>query len=145
MAGELGKNLIVAVAIAAVLVTLFNVGFSMLFEEPTYPDCYPKVDTAGTVDEIDCSAAYQTYDDARTGFNRALFVYSLILGLGALAVGLMANLRAISWGIAAGGAIQLIWGGVAYWTYMGKFIRFGTLTLVLVALIWLANWKLNKK
>ena len=93
--------------------------------------------------QAECRGEYQ---DARSLYNRNVFIFLVILGLISMGAGFVTTaVKAVSTGFLFGGLLSLIIASMRYWSDMNEFLRFATLIVTLVGLIWLGYKKLKDK
>lgn len=86
------------------------------------------------------------YQDAREIYNRNVFIFLIILGLISMGAGFVTTaVKAVSTGFLFGGLLSLIIASMRYWSDMNEYLRFTTLIVALVGLIWLGYKKLKDK
>jgi len=94
-----------------------------------------------------CNPTYtcgQLYDDARSVYNRNVFIVLVILGIGSLVLGAsILGLSVVSLGFSFGGVVSLLIGSARYWSDMNDILRVVVLALALGALIWLGVKKIK--
>ena len=112
-----------------------------LFESPS---------VNGTIESKgNCDSTYscrKEYDKASEGYNRIVFIATLIIGVIAVLVGGLAlkKVVSISSGVMGGGVLTIIYGTIRYWGNMPDKLRFFVLGIVLGILIWI-SYKTYKK
>ena len=90
-----------------------------------------------------CRADHQ---DARSLYDRNVFIILIIAGLVSLGVGYgISAAAAVSSGLVFGGVLSFIIGTMRYWSNMDDYLRFIVLGLALVVLIWIGYRKVSGK
>jgi len=93
-----------------------------------------------------CDANYtcrQEYDDARSLYNRNVFVVMVILGVISITAGIFISVSSVSLGLSLGGVLSLVIGSMGYWSNMNDLLRVIVMAIALVALIWVGIKKLR--
>jgi len=85
----------------------------------------------------------QDYDDQREGYDKIVFILTLILGIITIIVSVWLGLASVSAGLMAGGIITIIYGVIRYWEHSTDVLRFILLGAALAILIWLGYKKLK--
>lgn len=94
---------------------------------------------------VECDTCNVEYRDASEGYNKVIFIVTLILGLAAVIIGaLILKIEPVGSGIMGGGVLTMIYGTLRYWGNLADVGRFIILGLILAILIWLGYKKLNK-
>lgn len=95
-----------------------------------------------------CNATYtcqKNYDDARSVYNRNVFIILVVLGVLALVLGaFLAASSVVSLGLSFGGVLSLIVGSARYWSDMQDVVRVVVLACALAALIWIGIRKIKE-
>lgn len=92
---------------------------------------------------VKCS---QDYEQAKSFYNRNVFMVLITVGLIALILGLaVISINALANGFLAGGLILMIIGTIRYWSETDDYLRFAILGVTLIILIWLGYKKLKTK
>lgn len=95
-----------------------------------------------------CNATYtcqQNYDDARSVYNRNVFIILVVLGVVVLALGAFLTASSVvSLGLSFGGVLSLIIGAARYWSDMHDIVRVIVLACALGALIWIGVRKIKE-
>ena len=87
------------------------------------------------------SKCQRPYQDAVSQHALYAFVLMVVLGIGALATGLMPlGSSAIASGLSCGGALALVIGSISYWSNAGGWIRLTIAATGLVALLYI-GWQ----
>jgi len=77
-------------------------------------------------------------------YSRVVFMVYLISGFLALVIGLaLKNNKVVSFGFGVGGVANIIVGFLFYWRYLGDYIRFVAVGILLALLIWFAYKKMR--
>lgn len=87
----------------------------------------------------------QEYEDARTVYNRNVFVALVVLGVFALVAGFFIAADAVSLGFSLGGVLALIIASIRYWSDMNDVLRVVVLAVALAALVWLGIKKVRRQ
>ncbi|MFA5174042.1 MAG: hypothetical protein WC438_02575 [Candidatus Pacearchaeota archaeon] len=93
-----------------------------------------------------CDFYYQCQQEQEAAFNKyklVVFIISLIVGLIALALGIILKLPSVSSGLMLGGTFLIFYGTIVYWTNLTNLLRTIILGLALIVLIWLGYKKLK--
>lgn len=145
--GDLLKQLIICVAIAALLPLSSWAGATMLHPRTRLKDLMAQQQRVGqeTYDTKNVEARGKSRDEAerltklineeRRLFYRAMFWVGFPIGLTALVVGLFLRSVAVGTGLAFGGLCTLTAGCYSYWDDMGDALRFFSLLIVLAILM----------
>lgn len=96
-----------------------------------------------------CNVTYtcqQKYDDARTLYNRNVFIVLVVLGVLSLVAGAyLTHLSSVvSLGFSFGGVLSLIIGSMRYWSDMQDVLRVVMLGVALAVLVWLGIKKIKE-
>lgn len=94
-----------------------------------------------------CDADFQCrqeYDDARSDYNRNVFIITLFIGLiGLVAGGIFLKVESVSIGLMGGSLITIVYGVIRYWGEAPDVLRLLILGIVLAVLIWAGYYKLR--
>jgi hypothetical protein len=85
----------------------------------------------------------QEFDDARSVYNRNVFVVLAILGVASILAGIFITVSSVSLGLSLGGVLSLIIASIRYWSDMDEILRVIILAVALIALIWVGIKKLR--
>lgn len=148
------KANILAWAIAIVLVIFIAVGVSTFYERPEWEECYRPAPCA--VGDEECNKQFDELvkqeieecedknESAMEAYSRVVFMIFLVAGFLALVVGLLLRSnKVVSFGLGVGGVANIIIGFLFYWRYLGDYVRFIAVTILLVILIWIAYKKMR--
>jgi len=148
------KSKILAWAIAIVLVIFVSVGISTFYPSPDYEECYRPAPCV--VGDEECNKQFdevvkkeieecQDKNDAiMESYSRVVFIVYLIAGFLALIIGLvLKSNKIVSFGFGVGGVANMIIGFLFYWRYLGDYVRFVAVGILLVLLIWFAYKKMR--
>ncbi len=95
-----------------------------------------------------CDATYTCNKDLQSAmsvYNRNVFIVLVILGVVALALGVVfSSITAVALGLSFGGVISLVIGSVRYWSDMNDVVRVLVLAIALAGLIWLGIKKIRE-
>jgi hypothetical protein len=146
-AGELIKQLIIWVSVAALLPLTSVAGATMLHPRTKLMDLMAQQQRVGqeTYDTKDVTAREKSrdqaealrkqIDDERRAYYGAMFWVSFPIGFAALVVGMFLRAVPVGTGLAFGGLCTLTAGCYSYWNDMGDAVRFFSLLVVLVAVV----------
>jgi len=148
------KATILMWAIAIVLVIFVSVGVATFFHKPGYEECYRPAPCA--VGDTNCQKQFdetvkneiKQCEDSnqvlREAYEKKVFLSYLIAGFIALVIGLvLKNSKIVSFGLSVGGVGNFIVGFLRYWGYLGDYIRFIAVGILLALLIWIAYKKMR--
>lgn len=154
--GDLLKQLVICIAIAALMPLTSWAGATMLHPRTTMVELQDKRNRAQqeTYDTKDQNQRNQRRDEIAAltdqireetrKFYRAMFWVGFPIGLAALVVGLFLRSIAVGVGLSFGGLCTLVAGCYSYWDDMGDHLRFWSLLSVLVFLIGIGLTKFGR-
>jgi uncharacterized protein (DUF983 family) len=103
-----------------------------------------KTNDLGCQEAIECSTCNIDYDKARDNFEKTAFIISLIVGIIAIGIGVVAKVNAIGTGLMGGGLLLIVIGTMQYWSGLQQYARLIILGLVLGILIFIGQKKFSK-
>ncbi len=144
------KTNILAWAIAIVLVIFVSVGISTFYSSPDYEECYRPITLEGpnvkiSAEEIQEQKVCMDKNNAlREAYEKNVFLIYLVAGFIALIIGLiLKGNKIVSFGLGVGGLGNIIVGFLRYWRYLGDYVRFIAVGILLALLIWFAYKKIR--
>ncbi len=166
------KNIIIAVGIIILTVSVGIYGVQTLYHAPEYNDYCAEaemnwyVNTSVQCEELGgkwngyvgpktvdspigyCDTAYtcrMQYDADMKDYSKIVFLISIPLGIIIIAAGaLIFGLEAVGAGLMAGGVGIILWGVGGFWNFAEDWLKFLLSLAGLVALVWLAYYFNNK-
>lgn len=102
-----------------------------------------KSDSNGCPTEAYCETCGTEYSEARDRYNANVFVPLLVIAVGALVVGILIKVEAVSIGFLLGGILGLIIATMRFWGQLQDVFRLLILGIALVILIWLGYKKIK--
>jgi hypothetical protein len=146
----LARQIIVGFGIAAIFPALIYYGLSTVYPPPKQDDYYSYADppSAATPEERKAHAAEQakrraSFTKAARSFARVMFVVSIVLGLIAIVLGAYLKPHAIAAGLILGGICS---GALGYWSYssyLDDWLRFTSLLVGFIALLFIGFRRLD--
>jgi hypothetical protein len=148
----IAKKIALGFGIAIVFPLLIHYGVSTFVSSPKWEDFVPY----RTYDPYASSAERaqrdakerarrDAYKAAEGFFERRLFAVAVPLGLVALAVGAFLRLPAIGTGLMFGGLFSVCDGYFNYWSQLSDALKFGSLMIAFLLLLFLGYRRLERK
>jgi len=107
---------------------------------------YTKTSPTQTQFQGYCNFNYKCEQEFRTAqdnYNLVVFIVAVIVGIIAVAFGIVLQLTSVSSGLMLGGAFLMFYGTMTYWEKLSNWIRVIILGIALAILIWLGYKKLK--
>lgn len=150
----LAKKIVLGFGIAVLLPMMVYYGVSTFSPKPEYRDYqienyHEKHDRASTEEKIELEEQKSKLDDQRREhkkrFQRHLFFVAAPVGIIAVIAGSIIAVQAIGTGFMLGGIITLSEGYVCYWPQLEDWIRFISLIIGFIVLVFIGYRKLAGK
>lgn len=150
----LAKKIVLGFGIAILLPLTVYYGVSTFSSEPKYRDYqienyHEKHERATTEQQIELEQRRTQLNNQRIAdekrFQRHLFFVAAPIGIIAIIVGSVIAVQAIGTGLMLGGIITLAEGYICYWSELQDWMRFASLLIGFVVLIFIGYHKLTGK
>lgn len=151
----LARQIAIGFGIALVFPLLIYYGVSTFHHAPQLRDYEVKVDyvqnpTAEKQKEIEAQKnerdkKYAEFRTAAKEFSRILILVSTPLGVAAILIGAYLKYFAIGTGLILGGILSLGWGYFSYWDYLDDWIRFVSLLIGFVILLFVGYRRVGQR
>ncbi len=155
------KQKLIVIALMIVTVAFVFTGIYLVFDSPTYDDCYDKRAVPLEIDNLELCSEYNgtwtensycdlysecssAYDAEYSVFRSRVFVSSFIIGAIVLMSAIFISIPILSAAMMGSGIVILLISLMQYWEKLGEIYRFVILGVTLVALIWIAVKKFSK-
>ncbi|HIJ11959.1 TPA: hypothetical protein HA278_07920 [Candidatus Woesearchaeota archaeon] len=152
------KQTILSLAIALIFVLFVGYGIEVFHDNPDYPDLHHVITEENCTEQQGkwvqspkfegqetrgfCEVGDQ-FKENRTRHDKIVFIVSIIVGLGAVIVGMVLRKDAISTGVLGGGVLTILYGTIRYWDHASDILKFILLGVALAVLIWVGYTKLK--
>jgi hypothetical protein len=124
------KNIALGIGIMILLPIITNVGTRLIVKYPNYS-------------KIDKSYTRESYRSDMQKFNKYHFYTHATTGIVAIFIGVVAPIPFLSMGLVLGGVFCLVGGYFSYWNEIGDLIKFISLLIALLLLVF-SSFKLAK-
>lgn len=148
----IAKKIALGFGIAVVFPMLIHYGVSTFISSPKWEDFFPhrSYDPYLSSDEraqrdAEESTMRDAYKAAEGSFQLRLFEVAVPLGLVALTIGAFLSLPAIGTGLMFGGLFSVCDGYFNYWSQLSDALKFGSLLIAFVLLLFLGYRRLERK
>ena len=140
--------------IAIILPMLIHYGVSTFTPSPKWEDYndanyYTKYQQAAPGEkkqlESQHNKKYESYRSHRKVFERNLFYVAAPLGIIAIVMGSLLVVQAVGAGLIFGGIFTLVDGYCWYWSELQDWMRFLSLLIAFIVLVYMGYWKLQEK
>ena len=149
----LAKKFALGFGIAIILPMLVHYGVSTFSPSPKWQDryntySYQKYQNATPEEKIkldqERDAATKRWQEKEKIFQRHLFMVAVPIGLAAIIIGAVSIIQAIGTGLMFGGIFTLVDGYCWYWSELQDWMRFLSLLVAFIVLIFIGYRKLAK-
>ncbi len=149
----LAKKFAVGFGIAILLPMIVYYGVTTFAPAPKWgdyaiEDYYHRYDEASEEEKIQLRQQKRELDDQREQaekiFAKKLFVIAVPVGIIAIIIGALVSVSAIGTGLMFGGIFTLTEGYISYWSQLPDSLRFASLLVAFVVLIFIGYRKLSK-
>ncbi len=149
----LAKKFALGFGIAIILPMLVYYGVSTFSPPPKFQEYYPayidigdqKMDAAQRKDvQKERQQKLDRYKSAQKSFSRHLFYTAAPIGVAAILIGAFSSIQAIGTGLMFGGIFTLTTGYLCYWSELADGMRFLSLLIGFIVLMYIGYKKLAK-
>jgi len=149
----LAKKFALGFGIAIILPMLVHYGVSTFSPSPKWQDryntySYQKYQNATPEEKIkldqERDAATKRWQEKEKIFQRHLFMVAVPIGLAAIIIGAVSIIQAIGTGLMFGGIFTLVDGYCWYWSELQDWMRFLSLLVAFIVLVFIGYRKLAK-
>lgn len=139
---NLGKSIFLAVGLAVLFSLAIHLVLKIALPAPEYPiaTCVPTTGTTSGCGTVYDQAQAQYQNDLDV-YQRQLFIYSLVIGVGLIALGVIMNGSALIWALMLSGIVQIFIGAASYWNNLSDWFRLGLVAGGIAFLILVAKKK----
>ena len=150
----LAKKFALGFGIAIIFPMMIHYGVSTFVSEPKWEDYqvknYYERHEHGTAEEKKALEAeqnqlYKEYEKKEGIFQKHLFFVAVPLGIIAIIIGSFLAVQAIGTGLMFGGIFSVCDGYINYWSELSDVLRFSSLLVAFIVLLFVGYKKLEKK
>ncbi len=92
----------------------------------------------------ECDYCNKNFEDAKKPYNRTVFIIHILAGVILILIGIYIKLEFVGTGFIYGGILNLLVGVIRYFSDMSPIIRFITVLIALIIVVYVAFKKLSK-
>lgn len=151
----LAKKFALGFGIAVILPMLVHYGVSTVTPAPKWQDYYGScgyyyeenknaTPEQKTKLQNERNKKQQAYKDSQKRFQQHLFVAAVPIGIAAIILGALSAIQAIGTGLMFGGIFTLMDGYICYWSELQDWMRFVSLLIAFIVLLFIGYRKLAK-